>query len=334
MFSSSIRIVGWDRVGLTVGTNPGLLVSDRRFSPRQWNSDPSDSGETSYGLWLQKVSDTLVITSVLVPPIRVSRRITTGRDLFHTTHKVKTKQVVSLVLDLRVDHDRVVSSTDPTLNGHLRYPNNLDQSLNDTTTDKIRRYRADYSNNPPRGVAFMPVIASTSGRLHSELIRILFLQTHRETKPLFYSFRSSVSTIRSWILPLHYILTAFSSMIKSRVGNILTKAAVLRINLVFFLPECVPVHFFKKKHAHENLLEFGVVHRFDVHHYIVSPETMFRVLWRTHFKNPSVYISMVHHDDIYVFSFDRIFVCGYVLSWCMCVCMCTHGGQTYFLHLE
>ena len=30
---------------------------------------------------------------------------------------------------------------------------------------------------------------------------------------------------------------------------------------------------------------------------------------------PSVYISMVHHDDIYVFSFDWIFVCEYVLSW-------------------
>ncbi len=49
---------------------------------------------------------------------------------------------------------------------------------------------------------------------------------------------------------------------------------------------------------------------------------------------PSVYISIVHHDDIYVVSFDRIFVCGYVLSWCMCVCMCTHGGQSYFLYLE
>jgi hypothetical protein len=49
---------------------------------------------------------------------------------------------------------------------------------------------------------------------------------------------------------------------------------------------------------------------------------------------PSVYISMVHHDNIDVFSFDRIFVCGYVLSWCMCVRMCTHAGQWYFLYLE
>ena len=37
-------------------------------------------------------------TSTLVPTTRVSRRLTTGRlvrlaDLFHTTHKVKTKQV-------------------------------------------------------------------------------------------------------------------------------------------------------------------------------------------------------------------------------------------------
>ncbi len=80
-------------------------------------------------------------------------------DLFHTTHTVKTQKVVknrgqscgdielggylsnttdpvSLVLDLRVTHDRIDSSPDPTLNGHLRYPNNLDQSLNDTVVIK------------------------------------------------------------------------------------------------------------------------------------------------------------------------------------------------------
>jgi hypothetical protein len=50
---------------------------------------------------------------------------------------------VPLVLDLRVAHDRVDSSADPALNGHLRYPNNLDQSLNDTAADKLRKYRAD-----------------------------------------------------------------------------------------------------------------------------------------------------------------------------------------------
>ncbi len=60
---------------------------------------------------------------------------------------------VPLVLDLRIAHDRVGSSTDPTLNGHLRYPNNLDQSLNDTADDKIRKYRTDYNNRPPSVVS-------------------------------------------------------------------------------------------------------------------------------------------------------------------------------------
>ena len=84
---------------------------------------------------------------------------------------------VSLVLDLRITHDRYGSSSDPSLNGHLHYPNDLDRSLNETATDKIRKYRSDYNNNPPNTVSFMPTIVSTSGRLHSEFVRILFLQT-------------------------------------------------------------------------------------------------------------------------------------------------------------
>ena len=70
-----------------------------------------------------------------------------------------------LVLDLRIAHDRVGSNTDPTLNGHLRYPNDLDQSLNDTVADKIRKYRVDYNHNPPSTVSFMTVMVSTSGRI-------------------------------------------------------------------------------------------------------------------------------------------------------------------------
>jgi hypothetical protein len=110
------------------------------------------------------------------------RRSLSTPDLFRTTHnnkqinkkqththKVKTQQVVksrgqhcgdielagylanetgpvSLVLDLRITLDRVGSNTDPDLNRHLKYPNNLDQSRNDAATDKIRKYRVDYNN--------------------------------------------------------------------------------------------------------------------------------------------------------------------------------------------
>ena len=61
---------------------------------------------------------------------------------------------VPLVLDLRIVHDRFDSRSDPTLNGRLHYPNDIDKSLNEADTDKIRKYRADYNNNPPNSVAF------------------------------------------------------------------------------------------------------------------------------------------------------------------------------------
>jgi hypothetical protein len=122
-------------------------------------------------------------------------------DLFHTTHKVKTQQHVtkirgrhcgdielvvylanvsgplSLVLDLLIAHDRFGSSSDPSLNGHLHYPNDIDKSLNETAAYKIRKYRADYNNNPPTSVSFMSVVVSTSGRLHSELSFIMNQET-------------------------------------------------------------------------------------------------------------------------------------------------------------
>jgi len=88
---------------------------------------------------------------------------------------------VSSVLDLRIGHERFESSSDPGLNGHLNYPNDIDRSLNETVTDKIRKYRTDYNNNPPNTISFIPDIVDTSGRLHSDFVCPLFLQVHRET---------------------------------------------------------------------------------------------------------------------------------------------------------
>ena len=67
---------------------------------------------------------------------------------------------VPLVLDLRIAHDRFGSSSDPNLNGKLHYPNpnDIDRSLNEAAADKIRKYRADYNNNPPTTISFMPLL--------------------------------------------------------------------------------------------------------------------------------------------------------------------------------
>jgi hypothetical protein len=77
------------------------------------------------------------------------------------------------------------SRSDPVFNGHLNYPNGIDRSLDKTATDKIRKKRADYNNNPPNAISFMPAIASASGSLHSEFVCFLFLQARRETHRFF-----------------------------------------------------------------------------------------------------------------------------------------------------
>ena len=134
------------------------------------------------------------------------------------------------MLDLRIVHDRVGRSADPSLNGHLKYPNNLDQSLNDAGTDKIRKYRADYNNSPPSEVSFMTAIASTSGRLHSEFVRLLFLQDHRETDRFFAASGVQLTQTNPGD-QFHFHRAAFSQQLKNKVDLALAKAADLRINL-------------------------------------------------------------------------------------------------------
>ena len=76
----------------------------------------------------------------------------------------------------------------------------------------------------------MPVIAGTSDRLHSEFIRLLFLQAHRETDRFFAA--SGVQSVEQTSGGFfHFRRTAFSSMLKSRVSSILAKDEALRINL-------------------------------------------------------------------------------------------------------
>ena len=75
----------------------------------------------------------------------------------------------------------------------------------------------------------MPAIASTSGRLHSEFVRLLFLQAHRETDRFFAA--SGVQLAQSNSGLFHFRRAAFSAQLKSKVGLALAKAAVLRINL-------------------------------------------------------------------------------------------------------
>jgi hypothetical protein len=75
----------------------------------------------------------------------------------------------------------------------------------------------------------MAAIASTSGRLHSEFVRLLFLRDHRETDRFFAA--SGVLSAQSDRDFYHYRRAAVSDQVKSKVGLALAKTAALRITL-------------------------------------------------------------------------------------------------------
>ena len=72
---------------------------------------------------------------------------------------------MSLVLDLHITHERWGSSSNPSLNGQLHYPTDLDKTINETAADKNLQYRADYHNRPSNAITFVPAIPSTSSGL-------------------------------------------------------------------------------------------------------------------------------------------------------------------------
>jgi hypothetical protein len=131
---------------------------------------------------------------------------------------------VLLVLDLRIEHECWGSSSDPTLNGNLHYPNDIDRSLNEAVDDKIRKCRADYNHNPPNAIVFMSAIASTSGRLHSEFVRLLFLQAHRETDRFFAALGVHLAESANSGL-FHFRRVAFSSQLRTKVGSTVAKTS-------------------------------------------------------------------------------------------------------------
>ena len=76
----------------------------------------------------------------------------------------------------------------------------------------------------------MQVITSTSGRLHSEFIRLLFLQFHGETDRFFAASGVQLPQSTSGGL-FHFRCAEFSSQIKTKVDITLVKVAVVRVNL-------------------------------------------------------------------------------------------------------
>ena len=83
---------------------------------------------------------------------------------------------------------------------------------------------------------------------YSEFVCLLFLQGHRETDRFFAA--SGVQLAQSTSGQFHYRRTAFSSQLKSKIGNILAKVVTLRIVLNI---DAAPIA--SRSHTHPSYLQ-------------------------------------------------------------------------------
>jgi hypothetical protein len=82
---------------------------------------------------------------------------------------------VPSVLDLRIAHERSGSSSDPSINGRLHYPNDVDRSLNEAAADKLENIALTVITIPLTLSPLCLLMLLRLGRLHSEFVRLLFL---------------------------------------------------------------------------------------------------------------------------------------------------------------
>ena len=112
-------------------------------------------------------------------------------------------------------------------NGLLSHPQDLDAPLCLAAHCKINGYGQQYADN--QNISCLPAIMSTSTRMHGEFLRLLFLQSHRETEAHFTATGMPSQCNQSD--SFRFKRTAFYQSLKSKIGLAAAKAAALRINL-------------------------------------------------------------------------------------------------------
>ncbi len=129
-------------------------------------NDKTNTGEGDRGKKGRTVSDDVGGKSLSDTSTSVgvkSTVILTSMNIFETSNRDKSQYFVDKVKDKRRKKNNDLEFLigwrgfpDP----NFHYPNDLDRSLNEVVTDKIRKYPSDYNNNPPTGISFIPTVVS------------------------------------------------------------------------------------------------------------------------------------------------------------------------------
>jgi hypothetical protein len=92
-------------------------------------------------------------------------------------------QQTDLLVDVTVRHNFKGTGLNGQTQGQIRNPENPDHILESSAADKIRNYRDTYRRN--LHVALLPACMSTSGRIHGELLRLIFFLSNKQAEDYF-----------------------------------------------------------------------------------------------------------------------------------------------------
>ena len=102
-----------------------------------------------------------------------------------------------------------------------------DGALKEVARIKIRHYRNIYLNHPDP-IAFIPLVVDTTGHLHDEFIRLLFLHDHREASALANELSEESDQFR-------FLRASRFANLKGVVGLMMVKSSAMRISIPFDL---------------------------------------------------------------------------------------------------
>ena len=132
----------------------------------------------------------------------------------------------TLMMDVTMTHDRFGRSTQRT-NGALTHRVSStgapqpEGALKNAVSKKIRHYRQLYADKPDP-IIFLHVAENTSGRVHDDFVRLLFLHAHREASAFAGEVPEESDKFR-------LLRAASLANLKGSVGLIMTKTSAIRL---------------------------------------------------------------------------------------------------------
>jgi hypothetical protein len=168
-----------------------------------------------------------------------------GRCADLDVRKIRVSEMTDLLIDVTLCHDFIDVSSSGLNQGQLRNPDNPDHILENVAADKIRTYRDPYQLN--QQVVFLQACMSTSGRIHGELLSLIFFLSNKQTDNYFAALGYQVHKEE-----FCYSSSVFFHRNQCTIGMACDQAVVLRVSPTTVCRHVTPPSILPPLHMSDN----------------------------------------------------------------------------------